>query len=155
MSTNKPEGNKSGGNDVPLDNLGANTGDDKQYEGCVKNKEGQWIRMLQRRKEGDDKPQMNKCLNLFLCFCALCLLYGYYILFGWAWLTAMEELGEDLNWAFLGLMVAVGGGMMGGVAYSMKAQQTGWWAPLTAEQRKARRNAKGIRRCSCCGVQIY
>jgi len=74
-------------------------------------------------------------------------LYGYYILFGWAWLTAMTELGEDLNWAFFGLFVCVGGGMMGGVGYSMKHQQKGWW---TVEP-----NKKDDPRGKCCGFQIY
>ena len=94
---------------------------------------------------------MNKCLNLFLCFIALCVLYGYYILFGFTWLSLMEGLGEDLNWAFFGLMVSVGGGMAGGVAYSMKAQQAGWWQPLSPSDARKDRDPRG----KCCGFQIY
>jgi len=109
------------------------------------------IQQLERKKEQADGQNMPKALNLLLCAVALLVLYGYYILFGWAWLTAMTELGEDLNWAFLGLMVCVGGGMMSGVAYSMKHQQKGWWQPMSpAEQRKM-----GDPRGKCCGFQIY
>merc|ERR1719242_2180318 len=81
-----------------------------------------YIQMLKRGGDGM-QSSMPLALNLFLCFVALCILYGFYIAFGLAWLTAMTELGEDLNWAFLGLMVAVGGGMMSAVAWSMKSQQ--------------------------------
>jgi len=93
---------------------------------------------------------MPKWLNLLLCAVALLVLYGYYVLFGWAWLTAMEELGEDLNWAFFGLMVAVGGGMGGGVAYSMAKQQKGAWEPAAPGDR-----GSNDQRGKCCGFQIY
>merc|ERR1719385_456919 len=84
--------------------------------------------MLERKSElSDGAGSMPKALNLLLCAFALLILYGYYFLFGYAWLTAMTELGDDLNWAFFGLMIAVGGGMMSGVAYSMKAQRKGIW----------------------------
>merc|ERR1712154_757229 len=108
------------------------------------------IQMLER---GGNEMQsdMNKCLNLFLCFIALCILYGFYIAFGLAWLTAMTELGEDLNWAFLGVMVSVGGGMMSAVAYSMKSQQKGWWEPMSRDDARNDRDPRG----KCCGFELY
>jgi len=108
------------------------------------------IQMLER---GGNEMQsdMNKCLNLFLCFIALCILYGFYVFFGWLWLTGMVNLGEDLNWAFFGAMVSVGGGMGAGVAYSMKAQQIGWWQPLSPGDARRDRDPRG----KCCGFQIY
>jgi hypothetical protein len=136
MSTNKSEGNKSGG-DFPEKS--------KSSSGKLH------IQQLERKKEEADGSTMPKALNLLLCAFALCVLYGYYILFGWAWLTAMTELGEDLNWAFFGMMVAVGGGMMSGVAYSMKSQQRGWWEPLSPNDARKNRDPRG----KCCGFQIY
>jgi len=109
------------------------------------------IKHLERKREESDGSKLPKWLNLLLCAVALVVLYGYYILFGWAWLTAMEELGEDLNWAFFGLMIAVGGGMMSGVAYSMRAQQKGWWEPLAPGDARKARDPRG----TCCGFQIY
>lgn len=132
--TSKAEGNKSGG-DFP------STKSSGKLE----------IQQLERKKEESDGSNMPKALNLLCCAVALMVLYGYYILFGWAWLTAMTELGEDLNWAFFGLFVCVGGGMMGGVGYSMKHQQKGWWTPLSAAERKKGQDPRG----KCCGFQIY
>jgi hypothetical protein len=111
------------------------------------------IQMLER---GDDElkrdeTRCQKALNLFLCFLALCTLYGFYILFGWAWLTAMVDLGEDLNWAFFGVFISCFGGMGAGVAYSMKAQQIGWWEPLAPGDARRERDPRG----KCCGFQIY
>ena len=63
----------------------------------------------------------------------------------------MQELGEDLNWAFFGSFVAVGGGMAGGVAYSMKSQQIGFWEPLSPTDARRDRDPRG----KCCGFQIY
>jgi len=139
MSTNKPEGNKSGG-------------DQNNAAGGSKKDKNLNIRMLERKSElSDGAGSMPKALNLLLCAFALLILYGYYFLFGYAWLTAMTELGDDLNWAFFGLMIAVGGGMMSGVAYSMKAQQKGWWEPLSANDARRQRDPRG----KCCGFQIY
>mmetsp|Transcript_10197 Transcript_10197/g.9208 ORF Transcript_10197/g.9208 Transcript_10197/m.9208 type:complete len:137 (-) Transcript_10197:289-699(-) len=108
------------------------------------------IQMLERG--GDEMTSdMNSCLNLCLCAIALLILYGFYVFFGWAWLTAMQELGEDLNWAFFGSMIAVGGGMAGGVAYSMKSQQIGFWEPLSPTDKRRDRDPRG----KCCGFQIY
>eukprot|EP01084_Bolivina_argentea_P132488 233806_1 len=108
------------------------------------------IQMLKRG--GDDLSNKgNMWFNLFLCFIALMILYAWYAFFGWVWLTAMTELGEDLNWAFFGTFVAVGGGMAGGVAYSMKAQRIGWWTPLTKDEARSERDARG----KCCGFQVY
>jgi len=109
------------------------------------------IQYLERRREESDGSKLPKWLNLLLCAIALIVLYGYYILFGWAWLTAMIELGDDLNWAFFGLMVAVGGGMAGGVAYSMSAQEKGWWEPLPADAKRKQQDTRGM----CCGFSIY
>eukprot|EP00484_Ammonia_sp_Unknown_P007269 CAMPEP_0197058010 /NCGR_PEP_ID=MMETSP1384-20130603/103068_1 /TAXON_ID=29189 /ORGANISM="Ammonia sp." /LENGTH=139 /DNA_ID=CAMNT_0042492613 /DNA_START=85 /DNA_END=502 /DNA_ORIENTATION=+ len=107
MSTARNEGNKSGDNNA-----------DDQPTGTKL-----YIQMLERG--GDElTSDMNKGLNLFLCFIALCILYGLYFLFGWGWLAAMWTFGDDLNWVFLGLMLSVGGGMGMGVAYSMKSQQS-------------------------------
>eukprot|EP00483_Globobulimina_turgida_P001518 UN01520 len=109
-----------------------------------------YIQMLQRG--GDDMTSdMHWALNLFLCFIALCILYGYYIAFGMCWLTAMTNLGEDLNWAFFGACVSVFGGMGAGVAYSMKSQQIGWWEPLSPGDARKDRDPRG----KCCGFQIY
>ena len=63
----------------------------------------------------------------------------------------MTELGEDLNWAFLGVMVSVGGGMMSAVAYSMKSQKVGWWEPLSADDARRGRDPRG----KCCGFELY
>jgi len=115
MATSKAEGNKSGGS-FP----------ESQKSSKL------FIQPLERVQAGEDQgSSLPKPVNLLLCALALCVLYGYYILFGWAWLTAMTELGDDLNWAFFGLMVSVGSGMMGGVAYSMKSQRKGVWAKWT------------------------
>ena len=85
------------------------------------------------------------------CAVALVILYGYYVLFGYVWLLAMTELGEDLNWAFFGARVSVGGGMAGGVAYSMKSQQVGPWMPLSPGDARKGSDPRG----KCCGFQIY
>eukprot|EP01083_Nonionella_stella_P037703 102773_1 len=83
------------------------------------------IQMLERG--GDDmSSDMNKCLKLFLCFIAFCILYAFYVFFGLVWMTLMVTLGDDLNWSFFGIMVSFGGGMAGGDAYSMKSTQVGW-----------------------------
>lgn len=63
----------------------------------------------------------------------------------------MQELGEDLNWAFFGSFVAVGGGMAAAVAYSMKSQQLGFWEPLSPTDARRDRDPRG----KCCGFQIY
>jgi len=138
MSTNKPEGNRS-------------SGDKRASQKVIKDKDLK-IKMLERKSElSDGGGSMPKALNLLLCAFALLILYGYYFLFGWAWLSAMVELGDDLNWAFFGLMVAVGGGMMSGVAYSMKHQEKGWWEPLTGNDARKAKDPRG----KCCGFQIY
>ena len=63
----------------------------------------------------------------------------------------MQVLGEDLNWVFFGCFVAVGGGMAGGVAYSMKAQHIGWWEPMGRDEARQARDERG----KCCGFQVY
>mmetsp|Transcript_6495 Transcript_6495/g.10692 ORF Transcript_6495/g.10692 Transcript_6495/m.10692 type:complete len:135 (+) Transcript_6495:85-489(+) len=134
MSTARNEGNKSGDNNA-----------DDQPTGTKL-----YIQMLERG--GDElTSDMNKGLNLFLCFIALCILYGLYFLFGWGWLAAMWTFGDDLNWVFLGLMLSVGGGMGMGVAYSMKSQQIGWWEPRSPTDARRDRDNRG----KCCGFQIY
>mmetsp|Transcript_64216 Transcript_64216/g.78517 ORF Transcript_64216/g.78517 Transcript_64216/m.78517 type:complete len:115 (-) Transcript_64216:120-464(-) len=89
-------------------------------------------------KRGGDEMESNipMVLNLFLCFIALCALYGYYFLFCWVWLIALEKLGYDLLWAFFGCFVAVGIGMMTATAYSMSKQQIGWWEPDLSNKNK-------------------
>jgi len=109
--------------------------------------------IIQHLDRGGDEmaSDMSFCLNVFLCFVALMILYGYYVLFGYVFLLAMTELGDDLNWAFFGAMVSVGGGMAGGVAYSMKSQQVGPWTPLAPGDARRNRDPRG----KCCGFQIY
>mmetsp|Transcript_53352 Transcript_53352/g.88491 ORF Transcript_53352/g.88491 Transcript_53352/m.88491 type:complete len:135 (+) Transcript_53352:143-547(+) len=109
-----------------------------------------YIQMLDR---GSDEmaSDMNKCLNLFLVFIAFVLLYAFYVAFGYAWLTAMSELGEDLNWAFFGIFLSVAGGMSTGVAVSMKSQRIGWWEQLTPQQAKRARDKRG----TFCGITVY
>lgn len=111
---------------------------------------GLYIQQLERGGN-DMQSDMHWALNLFLCFLAFVFLYGFYVLFGWAWLTAMQEFGEDLNWAFFGLFVSFFGGMVLGVAYSMKSQQIGWWEPLAPGDARRERDPRG----KCCGFQIY
>jgi len=131
MATSKAEGNKSGG-DFPQKSASS---------------KGLIIQPLEREQAGEDKGgSLPKSVNLLLCALALCVLYGYYIAFGLAWVYAMEDLGDDLNWAFFGLMVSVGGGMMSGVAYSMKSQRKGWWEPYSGPK-----NTKG----QICGFAVY
>merc|ERR1712228_662211 len=79
-------------------NEGNNSGSDGNVSGGKGNK-NLYIQMLKRGGDGM-QSSMPLALNLFLCFVALCILYGFYIAFGLAWLTAMTEMGEDLNWAF-------------------------------------------------------
>mmetsp|Transcript_18435 Transcript_18435/g.29250 ORF Transcript_18435/g.29250 Transcript_18435/m.29250 type:complete len:141 (-) Transcript_18435:637-1059(-) len=119
----------------------------------VSSKANLHIQMLERGEDElkRDETCGTKALNLFLCFIALCLLYGFYVFFGWVWLTAMVELGEDLNWAFFGVFVSAFGGMGAGVAYSMKAQRIGWWEPLAPGDARRDRDPRG----KCCGFQIY
>mmetsp|Transcript_17136 Transcript_17136/g.27358 ORF Transcript_17136/g.27358 Transcript_17136/m.27358 type:complete len:135 (+) Transcript_17136:128-532(+) len=113
-------------------------------------KAGLYIQMLERGKD-EMASDMPKCLNLFLVFIAFVLLYAFYFCFGWAWLVAMTELGEDLNWAFFGIFISVAGGMSTGVAVSMKAQRVGWWEQLTPQQAKRARDRRG----TFCGITVY
>jgi len=146
MATSKAEGNKSGGD----------------FPDAQKSSKGLVIQQLERKAAAEDaKGTYPKSVNLLLCAVALLVLYGYYILFGYAWLTAMVELGDDLNWAFFGLMVAVGGGMMSGVAYSMKSQKKGIWKkwektliyiPKTEKQAEEWKRVKKYRLGKCCTI---
>mmetsp|Transcript_64217 Transcript_64217/g.78518 ORF Transcript_64217/g.78518 Transcript_64217/m.78518 type:complete len:114 (-) Transcript_64217:120-461(-) len=101
------------------------------------NKSSSNIIIIKLKRGGEEmKSSIPWYLNLLICFVALMLLYGYYVLFCWVWLVALEKLGEDLLWAYFGCFVAVGAGMMSATAYSMSKQQIGWWEPDLSNKNK-------------------